>query len=137
MSPLLVKLLSAALALSLVVDAAPHRNNAKGRHGGKKGKAGKGGAAGAAAQAQAATGQAIYFLTNDAQNAVVALPIGADGTLSAGSVTATGGSGSNSIDGSTNTTAAPDALVGQSSLTIAGQVSLFPSEQCNAVMFVC
>ncbi|KAB2573416.1 hypothetical protein DBV05_g7932 [Lasiodiplodia theobromae] len=69
-------------------------------------------------------GKAVYFLTNDAQNAVVALPIAADGTLSDGTVTATNGAGSNAIDGTTNKTSAPDALVGQSSLTIAGN-SLF------------
>lgn len=68
---------------------------------------------------QPATGKAIYFLTNDAENAVVALPVAAHGTLSQGTVTATGGAGSNSIDGTTNMSAAPDALVGQSSLTIA------------------
>ncbi|EKG19145.1 hypothetical protein MPH_03515 [Macrophomina phaseolina MS6] len=65
-------------------------------------------------------GKAIYLLTNDAQNAVIAVPIAADGTLSGGTVTATSGGGANSIDGATNTSAAPDALVGQSALTVAG-----------------
>ncbi|KAK0637907.1 hypothetical protein DIS24_g10360 [Lasiodiplodia hormozganensis] len=81
--------------------------------------------AGCQAAARSPTvGKAVYFLTNDAQNAVVALPIAADGTLSDGTVTATNGAGSNAIDGTTNKTSAPDALVGQSSLTIAGN-SLF------------
>jgi hypothetical protein len=71
-----------------------------------------------------AAGKAIYFLTNDQENAVVAVPIAADGTLSAGSLTATGGAGSNSIDGSTGQPAVPDPLVSQSSLTIAGNVGL-------------
>ena len=66
---------------------------------------------------------AIYFLTNDQTNAVVALPIAGDGTLSNGTVTPTGGAGSNSIDGKTNQPAISDALVGQSALTVAGQVS--------------
>ncbi|KAI1337975.1 hypothetical protein F5Y15DRAFT_417415 [Xylariaceae sp. FL0016] len=67
------------------------------------------------------TGRAVYLITNDQVNAVVALPIAADGTLSQGTVTASGGNGSNSIDGTTMEAAAPDALVGQSALTIAGQ----------------
>ncbi|KAB2574309.1 hypothetical protein DBV05_g7031 [Lasiodiplodia theobromae] len=67
-----------------------------------------------------ATGRAIYFLTNDANNAVVSIPIAADGTLSEGTVTVTGGAGSNAINGANNMPAAPDALVAQSSLTIAG-----------------
>ena len=71
----------------------------------------------------AATGKAIYFLTNDAENAVVALAIGSDGLLSKGTTTKTGGAGSNSISGATGQKAAPDALVGQSALTVVGQVS--------------
>ncbi|OCK76868.1 hypothetical protein K432DRAFT_359600 [Lepidopterella palustris CBS 459.81] len=70
------------------------------------------------------TGRAIYFLTNDAKNAVVALPINADGTVCNGTITPTGGAGSNAIDSNTKAAAAPDALVGQSALTIAGE-SLF------------
>ena len=70
--------------------------------------------------------KAIYFLTNDAKNAVVALPIGCDGTVSHGSVTGTGGKGSNSIDMNTNLPAAPDALSSQSALTVSGQVRKYP-----------
>ncbi|KAI8634645.1 hypothetical protein F5Y19DRAFT_409475 [Xylariaceae sp. FL1651] len=66
------------------------------------------------------TGKAVYLLTNDEVNSVVALPIGADGKLSRGTVTPSGGNGSNSIDGSTMQPAGPDALVGQSALTLAG-----------------
>ncbi|OCL14811.1 hypothetical protein AOQ84DRAFT_207763 [Glonium stellatum] len=69
----------------------------------------------------AAVGKALYFLTNDAQNAVVALPIAADGGLANGTITSTCGAGSNAIDGSTKAPAAPDALVGQSALAITGQ----------------
>jgi hypothetical protein len=80
---------------------------------------------------KAATGKAVYFITNDAENAVVALPIGKDGMLSAGTVTKTGGAGSNSIDGMTMMAAVPDALVGQSALTVVGNVrsisALIPS----------
>ncbi|KAI1869556.1 hypothetical protein JX265_006646 [Neoarthrinium moseri] len=63
---------------------------------------------------------ALYFLTNEAQNAVAALKINSDGTLSAGSCTGTGGAGSNGIDGSTGQPAVPDALFSQSALTVAG-----------------
>ena len=68
------------------------------------------------------TVNAIYFLTNDQSNAVVALPVGADGKLSQGSVTPAGGKGGNSINGATNEPEAPDALIGQSALTVAGNV---------------
>jgi hypothetical protein len=71
-----------------------------------------------------ASSNAIYFLTNDESNAVVAVPIGNDGRLSGGSVTATGGAGSNSIDGATNDPAVPDPLIGQAALAVAGQVSI-------------
>ncbi|GAD96285.1 hypothetical protein SNOG_13222 [Paecilomyces variotii No. 5] len=67
------------------------------------------------------TGKAVYFITNDAKNAVAAVSIGDDGTLSGGTVTATSGKGGNSIDGMTNQPAAPDALVGQSAVSVAGQ----------------
>ncbi|KAK3392907.1 hypothetical protein B0H63DRAFT_504916 [Podospora didyma] len=65
-------------------------------------------------------GKAVYFITNDQVNSVVALPIGADGTLSPGTVTATGGAGSVALN-SKNEPATPDALVSQSALTLAGQ----------------
>ncbi|KAL2414167.1 hypothetical protein ABEF95_004076 [Exophiala dermatitidis] len=91
----------AALAASLTLAApSPHR-----------GQAGSG---------RSRFPTAVYLLTNEANNAVVALPVAADGTLSLGNVTGTGGAGANSIDGTTNQPAAPDALIGQSALTIAG-----------------
>ncbi|KAK9318982.1 hypothetical protein V1517DRAFT_267055 [Lipomyces orientalis] len=92
-------LLSAAL-WSLLAAAQPYR------HGGWK---------------KVPVGKAIYFLTNDAVNAVVAVPVAADGTLSYGTVTGTGGAGSSSISGSTMMPSAPDALLSQNALTIAGQ----------------
>ncbi|KIX02061.1 uncharacterized protein Z518_08000 [Rhinocladiella mackenziei CBS 650.93] len=64
--------------------------------------------------------KAIYFIANDPVNSVVALPVASDGTLSMGTLTPTEGTGSNSINGDTNEPAAPDALISQSSLTIAG-----------------
>ncbi|KAI9158084.1 hypothetical protein HJFPF1_06073 [Paramyrothecium foliicola] len=68
--------------------------------------------------------KAVYIISNEMQNEVVALPIGMDGKLSAGTRTATGGMGSNAIDGMTMQPAVPDALVSQSALTVAGN-SLF------------
>lgn len=73
-------------------------------------------------QNDVAVGKAIYFLTNDQTNGVVAIPIGADGTLSQGAVTETGGCGSVALN-SDNQPATPDALVGQSALTLVGDVS--------------
>jgi hypothetical protein len=67
--------------------------------------------------------KAIYFLTNEKENAVVALPIGKDGMLSNGTVTKTGGAGSIAINGATGQPGLPDALVGQSALTVVGNVS--------------
>lgn len=68
----------------------------------------------------AATGKAIYFITNEAENAIVALPIGKNGMVSKGSTTKTGGKGSISINGAKMMPADTDALVSQSALTVAG-----------------
>lgn len=73
-------------------------------------------------EAAATVGKAIYFLTNDKANAVVAVPIGNDGTLSKGAATMTGGAGSVGVDAQ-GQPATPDALISQSSLTVAGNVS--------------
>ncbi|KAI1207734.1 uncharacterized protein F4807DRAFT_462534 [Annulohypoxylon truncatum] len=66
------------------------------------------------------TGKAVYLITNDQVNSVVALPIKADGTLGVGTVTPSGGNGASSINGMTNQTAGPDSLASQSALTVAG-----------------
>lgn len=67
--------------------------------------------------------KAIYFISNVLNNTVVALKVGANGKLSYGSSTPTGGSGMNGIDGTTNGTAAPDALFSQGAVKVAGNVS--------------
>jgi hypothetical protein len=77
-------------------------------------------------QQPATVGRAIYFLTNEATNAIVALPIGSDGMLSKGSITKTGGAGSVSIDSATKKPALTDALNSQSSLTIVKEASRPP-----------
>ncbi|KAH7070058.1 hypothetical protein FB567DRAFT_539749 [Paraphoma chrysanthemicola] len=106
-----LKGLSFAILLA-ATDAVPHQRG--------KANSNDGGCAAPQQPAVMAVGKAVYFLTNDKENAVVALPIGADGTLSNGTVTNTGGAGSIAIDGATMQPGVPDALVGQSSLTVAG-----------------
>lgn len=70
-------------------------------------------------------GKAVYLITNEAENAVIALPIGADGKLSAGKMAKTGGTGSAAVNAE-GKPEGPDALASQSSLTVAGNVSLLP-----------
>ena len=68
------------------------------------------------------TAKALYFITNDAVNSIVALPIGKNGTLSDGSLTETGGAGSNEVDAA-GKPLAPDALSSQGAVRVAGNVS--------------
>ena len=70
----------------------------------------------------AQVGKAVYFMTNEEQNSIVALPIANDGTLSEGTVTCTGGKGDVAISGMTMEPAATDPLIGQSAVNIAGNV---------------
>ncbi|OCL09746.1 hypothetical protein AOQ84DRAFT_397237 [Glonium stellatum] len=64
--------------------------------------------------------KAAYFISNNAQNTVVALKINSDGTLCDGSITPTGGTGESGISGATNMPAGPDSLFSQSPLMITG-----------------
>lgn len=77
-----------------------------------------------AGKAAGNNGKAVYVMANQATNAVIAVPIAANGLLSAkaGSSTATGGAGASGIDSATNESAGPDALFSQSSLKVAGNV---------------
>lgn len=111
--------------LPLVAVAAPHQQYAPDMNG-KQGKQQQGGMSCTPQGANKAvkTGKAIYLLTNDGENAVVALPIGADGKLSAGKLAKTGGAGSTSVDAN-GKPAGPDALASQSALTVVGNVSFF------------
>lgn len=61
--------------------------------------------------------KAIYFLTNEDSNSVVAIPISPDGKLSGGATIATGGKGG-SIVNATGGAVGPDALSSQSALTV-------------------
>jgi len=67
--------------------------------------------------------KAIYLITNDQSNAVAALPVAADGTLSMGTVTPIGGQGSVFINAATGQPNTPDALSSQSAVTRVGNVS--------------
>ncbi|KAJ4353754.1 uncharacterized protein N0V89_005484 [Didymosphaeria variabile] len=69
---------------------------------------------------QSTTGKAIYYITNEAENAVVALPIKRDGSLAAGKSTKTGGAGAVMIQAATGKLELPDGLSSQSSLTLVG-----------------
>lgn len=121
--------LAAALLPSMVV-AAPHGGNRAGAGQQNGGMSCMQGQQQAQQQQQGqqqggkavANGKAIYMITNDKENAVVALPIGQDGQLSKGTVTKTCGAGSIAVDAD-GKPATPDALVGQSALTMAGNVS--------------
>lgn len=64
----------------------------------------------------------VYVQTNDVDaNAIVAMSIGSDGTLSGGSMTATGGKGSNLV-GADGKPDFPDALSVQDAVVTAGNV---------------
>jgi hypothetical protein len=99
-----------------------------GQAGGGKRKGGKGGGAAAAGS----NAKAIYFMTNTANNSIIALKVATDGTVSGGSVTATGGAGMSGVDTS-GAPAAPDALFSQGSVKVAGDVSAIDpdSSQCS------
>lgn len=66
--------------------------------------------------------KAVYLLSNEVENAVVALKVNRDGALSPGSVHLTGGKGAAGVDDATNATADRDVLFSQSSLRIDGNV---------------
>jgi hypothetical protein len=70
--------------------------------------------------------KAVYFITNAANNSIVALKVGADGKLSDGSITTTQGTGGVGVD-STGKPAIPDGTFSQSILRISDNVHItFP-----------
>ncbi|EJT71833.1 hypothetical protein GGTG_11086 [Gaeumannomyces tritici R3-111a-1] len=71
--------------------------------------------------AAARNAKAVYTITNEKENAVVAIRVGQDGMLQAqgSSSTPTGGAGATGVDGD-GKPAVPDALFSQSALTVAG-----------------
>ena len=68
--------------------------------------------------------KAIYFMTNEAQNSIVALPVHKNGTLSQGTITLTGGKGAQEVSAMTGQPNAPDGLASQGSVRVAGDVRL-------------
>lgn len=70
-----------------------------------------------------ASPRAIFFLSNAANNSVIALKVAADGTLSDGTITPTGGAGMSGVD-ATGAPAGADGLFSQGSVKIAGNVGL-------------
>ncbi|MCJ1466089.1 hypothetical protein MMC07_004708 [Pseudocyphellaria aurata] len=91
--------------MMFLADAGPYRKNAK----------------------------AVYFLTNEAKNSVVALKVHADGSLSDGSITLTGGSGASGISSMNNATAGPDSLFSQSALKAEGNMLVAVNPGSNTV----
>ena len=68
--------------------------------------------------------EAIYFMTNANDNAIIALPVMENGNVMDGSITPTGGKGQSSVDPMTNKSNAVDGTVSQGAVRVAGQVSL-------------
>ena len=81
-------------------------------------------AAGVSANSSSATPKAIYFISNTADNSIIALKVAQNGILSDGSITATGGAGLSGISAADGKAAAPDSLFSQGVVKIAGNVSL-------------
>lgn len=61
-------------------------------------------------------------MTNDRTNAIVALRVNTNGTLSDGSITETGGSGESATKFNTGMPAGPDALFSQGAVAVAKNV---------------
>jgi hypothetical protein len=75
-------------------------------------------------QESSGPGKTIYVQTNEQQNSIVSIPIGHDGKLYGGMTTTTGGRGGDSIDGTTNKPAGPDALSSQGSVIVTDKVCI-------------
>jgi hypothetical protein len=66
--------------------------------------------------------KAVYFMTNAKPNMIAALKVDANGQLSDGSMTLTGGDGSVQVDPMTGQPTVPDALSSQGSVRVAGNM---------------
>ena len=66
--------------------------------------------------------EAVYFMTNEAQNAVVALSVAKDGSLSTWTMTATGAAGGSLVSATDGTPNGPDALGSQGSVQVTDNV---------------
>ena len=79
----------------------------------------------------AKTAKALYFMTNAAENSIVALPIGPDGKVSDGTITPTGGKGLQEVDAKTGIPNAPDGLASQGAVKVAAGVSYSACIPCR------
>jgi hypothetical protein len=68
--------------------------------------------------------ETLYFMTNEAANAVVSLPIAQDGSLSTWKMVATGGVGGSLVSPTNGSPDGPDALGSQGSVQVADNVSI-------------
>ncbi|KAF4621516.1 hypothetical protein G7Y89_g14558 [Cudoniella acicularis] len=87
----------------------------------------------APAAAAITNAKAVYFITNAANNSVVALKVNADGSLSDGSVTATGGAGMSGVLIAGGAVAAPDALFSQGAVKVAGNMLVAVNPGSNTI----
>lgn len=74
-------------------------------------------------------GKAVYLQSNKEHNSIISIPIGHDGKLHGGMITATGGMGGDGIDGATNKPAGPDALSSQGSVVVSENASFKTSHE--------
>ncbi|KAK0749203.1 hypothetical protein B0T18DRAFT_427362 [Schizothecium vesticola] len=85
-------------------------------------------------QSRLRNARAIYFLTNNEDNAVIAAELGPDGLLTGrASSSLTGGLGGSGIDAATNLPAAPDSLFSQSAITVLGNLLLLVNPGSNTL----
>ncbi|KAF4628105.1 hypothetical protein G7Y89_g10047 [Cudoniella acicularis] len=82
--------------------------------------------------AHQANPKAIHLLTNDANNSVVTLKVGTDGTLSEGSVTPTGGMGLTGMNAK-GMLLSPDGLFSQGSIAISGRNLIAVNSGSNTI----
>ncbi|KAK1837093.1 3-carboxymuconate cyclase [Podospora conica] len=85
-------------------------------------------------QSRLRNARALYFLTNNEDNAVIAAELGPDGLLTGrASSSLTGGLGGSGIDAATNQPAAPDSLFSQSALTVLDDLLLLVNPGSNTL----
>ncbi|KAM7205341.1 hypothetical protein V8F33_001172 [Rhypophila sp. PSN 637] len=114
--------LAATAVLSMAGGVSAHPSAPREGQLGQQNRIERPAAVGGGAAAKVANAKALYFLTNDEDNAIAAIELGDNGLVTGkGATYQTGGKGANGIDGATNEKAAPDALFSQSALTVAGK----------------
>ena len=84
-------------------------------------------------ETRTAPAQAIYFITNEDNNAVVGLNVNSDGSITMGRKTPTGGKGLAGIDAKTNQSAVSDTLFSQSAIKVEGSTLLAVNAGSNTL----